>query len=122
MEHLESRKDFLKRCTYIVPSLLGIALIAGGCNSNKPEVKEDKSNISTDPCSDLSEIGEKDLEIRKKLNYVEVSTLKNKICDQCNLYIPPKSENACGGCMLFKGPVQPGGTCTYWTPKIDKPS
>ncbi|MEP6596540.1 MAG: hypothetical protein ABJA71_11375 [Ginsengibacter sp.] len=120
MEQLESRKNFLKRCTYIIPSLLGIGLIARGCN-NKSIEKKEKDNTSVDPCTDLSELNDNDLAARKNFNYVDVSTLKNKTCSQCNLYIPSKSRGSCGKCMLFKGPVQSIGSCTYWTQKTDKP-
>lgn len=78
---------------------------------------DDKKTSSTDPCTDLSDIGENDLKARKKFNYVDESPDKNKTCDQCKLYLPSE-DLSCGQCMLFKGPVKAGGSCTYWAPKI----
>ena len=119
MEQLESRKNFLKRFTYIIPSLLSMALISGGCNNTSNEKKE-KADASADPCTDLSTLNENDLATRKNFNYIDVSPLKDKTCSQCNLYISSEPNNSCGKCMLFKGPVQSTGSCTYWTQKTDK--
>ncbi|MCB0284916.1 MAG: hypothetical protein KDF60_20215 [Calditrichaeota bacterium] len=119
MNQKESRKNFLKRCVYTIPSFLGMGLMLIGCNTKNTK-EPGKNNHSAEPCSDLSEISEKDIETRKKFNYVESAAEKKKSCDQCNLYIPPESSDSCGGCMLIKGPVYPKGTCTYWAPKIEK--
>lgn len=116
MNQVESRKDFFKRCAYTLSSFFCIELVIKGCNTG--EVKPaDKNEIKQGQCDDLSGLSENDLLTRKKFNYVEVAALKSKSCHLCNLYIPAQSNSSCGGCMLFKGPVQSGGSCTYWAPK-----
>lgn len=119
MHQLESRKNFIKRCAFAIPSLVGIGVIVIGCNSDERDKKKDNNNASTD-CSDLSGVSENDIKTRRNFNYVEASPDKSKTCDQCNLYILPKINTTCGGCMLFKGPVHAVGTCTYWAQKVEK--
>ena len=71
-----------------------------------------------DPCSDLSGISDNDIAVREKLGYVKESPLPDNQCQNCNLFLPQKEGQACGGCMLFKGPVYASGYCTYWAPKV----
>ncbi len=111
MEELRSRKYFLLSCVSMLSSLLGLGLISGSCNTGG---SADGKNGVVDSCSDLSGIGQNDLEARQKLNYVDVSADKSKTCSQCNLYIPPNAASPCGRCMIFKGPVEAGGACAYW--------
>lgn len=123
MDQVESRKAFLKRCTYAIPSLVGIGLLAAGCNSGEPGKNTDSNannnNAAPKSCDDFSGVSDNDLKTRKNFNYVDVSPDKNKMCKKCNLHIPAKPGVECGGCMLFKGPVKDTGTCTYWAPKVE---
>jgi hypothetical protein len=48
---------------------------------------------------------------------VDDSPIAENQCNNCNLYLPPKGDKPCGGCILFQGPVQPEGYCTYWALK-----
>ena len=68
------------------------------------------------PCEDLTGVAPGELEKRKKFAYVNVSPIPDSRCGNCKLFLPPGSGKACGGCMLFKGPVQESGYCTYWAP------
>lgn len=113
MDGKESRKEFLKRCTYLFPSIFSIALFNKACNTkgDNTAAKIEKGIVS---CDDLSGVSKVELLKREQFNYVEVSAVKNKSCKNCNLFIPSKSNAVCGSCMLFKGPVRPGGHCTYW--------
>jgi hypothetical protein len=77
---------------------------------------KEKETNSNNPCSDLANLSESELKARNKFNYIAESKDKTKTCDHCNLYIP-SSDVSCGTCMLFKGSVKPGGSCTYWAPK-----
>lgn len=92
-------------------SIIFAAASYAGCHENKSDEKVGKP---VDPCKDLSEVPESDLNARKKLGYVNESPMSEKTCNKCNLWLPPSAKNACGGCLLFKGPVEPSGYCTYW--------
>ena len=62
-------------------------------------------------------ISESELEKRKKFGYMDESTVPDSHCGNCSLFIPPDSGKACGGCLLFKGPVRPTGYCTQYAAK-----
>jgi hypothetical protein len=67
-------------------------------------------------CSDLSGVSKEEQEKRKKLGYVEVTPIAENKCSVCKLYLPPAKAGECGGCSLFKGPVEADGYCTYFAP------
>jgi hypothetical protein len=52
------------------------------------------------------------------LGYVSQSPQPDSQCDNCKLWVPAKEGVECGGCLLFTGPVSPGGHCTYWAPQV----
>jgi len=112
-----SRRTFIRNCAASGMVALGIQAITscGKSNDNSEKSADAKSPAS---CDDLSGVSETDLANRKKLGYVEKSPLADNQCQNCNLYLPPKEGEKCGGCMLFKGPVFPEAYCTYWAPKI----
>ena len=72
-----------------------------------------------DPCEDLRGISEAELDKRKNFGYVSESPIADNQCSNCNLYLPPKEAQACGKCILFEGPVQAQGYCTYWALKVN---
>ena len=90
--------------------LAGIIISGVSCEEKNPE------NELLNPCSDLSQLSESDLEARRKFNYLEQTPDKNKACSECNLYLPSKETAQCGSCTLLKGPVMAIGICIYWTP------
>ena len=108
-----SRRKFMTHYFQSGAVLLGAGLIAEAC-TNKQSLQENKNAI--DPCDDFSTIRESEMEKRKKFAYVKNTTDALKRCNQCKLYLPPKPDETCGGCMLFKGPVDGNGSCTYWAP------
>jgi len=118
MSQLESRKVFFKRCTQLLTSVFAISIITESCNSNEKKPVNNTGN-GAGQCDDLSGLSENDVLTRKKFNYVDVAPVKSKTCKLCNLHIPPKPNETCGGCMLFKGPVRDEGTCTYWVAKVE---
>ncbi|HEX8039434.1 MAG TPA: high-potential iron-sulfur protein [Chryseosolibacter sp.] len=101
-----------------------LALLTGGwildsCGPGKSsEAKSTGSDAVVTACDDLSNVSKGDLETRQKLGYVKESPIPDNQCQNCNLYLPPKNGQTCGGCMLFKGPVFPSSYCTYWAPKV----
>lgn len=114
-----SRRNFLFKLANAVVAVISVSALAG-CE-NKKEATTDPQSQNEKPvlsCDDLTGVSENDLAIRKKLGYVEESPIAENKCHNCNLYLPPKEGHACGGCMLFKGPVFSDAYCTYWAPKV----
>ncbi|HLT72125.1 MAG TPA: high-potential iron-sulfur protein [Cyclobacteriaceae bacterium] len=115
MKSICDRREFFRR--YIIPgSFLGIAATLTRCDSSSRSSGSGAKEQAPEPCEDLSGVSENDRQIREKAAYVTVSPQHDKTCSNCHLYLPPSEGRACGGCMLFKGPVQPSGYCTYWVP------
>jgi hypothetical protein len=112
----------------------GLAVFAGGallasCNSETKEQakqvqdttsKAASGSTSTDEfiCGDYSKVSKEELAKRKKLGYEENSSDPERECKKCNLFIPKGEEKTCGGCILFKGPVNKEGSCTYWVEQV----
>lgn len=75
--------------------------------------------ISVESCNDYTGVSTEELDKRKKLGYVEKSEVPGSDCSNCGLYIPPAEGAACGGCLLFKGPVEAEGHCIQWVAKAE---
>lgn len=135
MSSILSRRHFVRN--WIFPGLVlgGVAALISGCASNEKkasgdiemkEPAEDKAAAPSgtdsisggDPCTDYSGVSEADMKIRAAMGYVTLSTVEEKQCSNCNLYLPAAGGSACGGCQLFKGPVTANGNCTYWAPQV----
>ena len=108
-----SRRKFVAWCLQSGTLLFGIGLTADAC-SKKESTQENKTAVDT--CGDFSGVSDAEMEKRKKFAYVNQSSDSLKQCNSCKLYLPPKQGEKCGGCMLFKGPVDANGSCTYWAP------
>jgi hypothetical protein len=67
-------------------------------------------------CNDLKGLSEDDRKAREALGYEASATDPERRCSGCALYVPPK-EGGCAGCMLFKGPVLPEGSCIQFQPR-----
>lgn len=120
MEEQYNRRKFIEKMLQKVLAG-GSALFLGssmflGCQSDDESPKE-QDPLDVESCDDLSKVGEAELKKREGLGYVEKSPMPDKRCENCNLYTPPKEGQACGGCILFEGPVFEEGYCTYWAPK-----
>lgn len=114
-----SRREFVHRMMAASAVLIPAVAVLSGCGDKKTQDKTEES-VATDvtDCRDLTGVSKADLAIREKLAYVNESPLPESECANCNLYLPPANGKKCGGCMLFKGPVEAKGYCTYWAPKI----
>lgn len=108
-----TRRKFIHTCL----GLVGGSFVLHACGSGENQQGQEEA-FTGDPCDDMREVTEEELAKRKQLGYVEKSPIPESRCDNCQLYIPPKSDGACGGCMLFKGPVHADAYCTYWAPQI----
>jgi hypothetical protein len=113
-----SRRKFIHKCLAAHAFLLGGGWIISGCSSNPSKEESTEEAYSGDPCGDLTGLSESEITKRDKLGYVEESPIPESVCGNCQLYIPPKTEEDCGGCMLFKGPVYADAYCTYWAPQV----
>jgi hypothetical protein len=67
-------------------------------------------------CSDTTGLASGDVQIRATLGYVDTSTQPGKSCAVCSQF-KPAAPNACGGCAIVKGPINPGGYCKSFQPK-----
>ena len=97
-----------------------ISLSSQGCQSGGTSTQEEGADdLDVTSCDDVSKISEAEIKKREGFGYVEESPMPDKQCHNCQLYLPPKEGQACGGCALFKGPVFEEGYCTYWAPLTD---
>ncbi|ACU02583.1 MULTISPECIES: high-potential iron-sulfur protein [Pedobacter] len=131
-----SRRAFLQKFLSA-----GLVVVAGGavlssCNGDSPKesgtvtgetpkagadtAKSASAGSGADDfkCGDYSNVSPEELAKRKKLGYVEKSPDPERECQKCNLFIPKGAEKTCGGCILFKGPVNKEGSCTYWAEQV----
>ena len=108
-----SRREFVATCINSGSVFLSVGLMAGACIKKESPQETPKSPES---CDDFSDVSEAELEKRNKFAYVKQAAEVGKQCKACKLYLPPRTGEKCGGCMLFKGPVDANGSCTYWAP------
>ena len=102
--HMNTRREFFSQV--ILAS--GAAGILAACKTSSPALLN---------CEDASALSDADKAMRTTLKYVDKSTDPAKICSGCNFFQKPSQENACGGCTLVKGPINPGGLCSSWVQK-----
>ena len=94
---------------------IGTLCLGVSCSSSQSS-EQSQPSLSDDPCADLRGLTEAEIAAREGLNYVAKSPHEEMLCTNCKSWLPPKGEKPCGGCVVFKGPVHPGGYCTYWGP------
>lgn len=118
-------KENINRRIFIAKTMVsGAAVIVGaqilsGCQSDDKSGKSsDEDPLDVASCDDLSKVSGAEVEKRDGFGYVEESPMPDKECRNCNLYLPPREGQTCGGCALFKGPVFEEGYCTYWAPIV----
>lgn len=138
-DHKYSRRKFLGKYISLGSIFFGGALLLGSsafksvAKGNNPRLNllddpeslkdsliksapEDTTKVTKNPCDDMTGVAPAELAKRKKLAYVNKSPIEDSHCGNCALYLPPGKGKACGGCVLFKGPVRPTGYCAYWAP------
>lgn len=113
-----SRRNILAKLVNAGLVMIGANSLAGCENKKETNTAQSKNEKPVSSCDDLTGVSESDLGVRKKLGYVEESPIAENKCHNCNLYLPPKPAQQCGGCVLFKGPVFTDAYCTYWAPKV----
>lgn len=125
------RRVFLKRMVSACVLLGGSGLALIGCGGGGKEQPADASSTAGADtpdgdatsrfggnCDDFSKLTDADWEVRERLGYETVSPSAETECNTCNLWLPPRPNETCGGCTLFTGPIEPKGTCTYWAPRL----
>lgn len=116
MTQLANRRLFLRQ--FLTWSATGSTAWLLACASNKKPAAAKAITPTADPCSDLTGVDPTDVQKRKSLGYTNKSPLPDSQCDNCKLWVPAKEGKECGGCLLFTGPVNPEGHCTYWAPQV----
>jgi hypothetical protein len=110
-----TRKSFLKNVSVLGVTAFGastlITACGGGSDSEAPA--PEATTTPADPCGDVSGLSESDLNMRRTLQYVPETPNPAQRCDNCQLWIEPEN-GVCGGCTLFRGPVNPAGWCASW--------
>ncbi|MGK6351737.1 hypothetical protein [Parapedobacter sp. DT-150] len=122
-QRMNERRMFLRELFAWGLSISAGGLLAGACSQS---ATDKGSNKEGDPmarfggnCGDYSKLTDADFKARKQLGYQEQSPTEDTQCQKCNLWLPPKKDQTCGGCTLFSGPIEPEGTCTYWAPRTE---
>lgn len=124
MEFKKNRRIFIHSFLKLGAGVVMIPLIAQSCkseggDSTASSTQEDNANaLDVTSCDDLSKTSESEIKKREGFGYVEESPIPDKQCHNCQLYIPPKDGQVCGGCALFKGPVFEEAYCAYWAPIV----
>ncbi len=113
-----SRRKFIRKCLGTGSTfLVGGALILSSCESKKSPQGNKKETSTNSSCDDLSGVSKSEIEKRQKFAYVDKSPVPGNFCGNCSLYVPQTDNAACGGCMLFKGPVCSAGHCIQFVAK-----
>jgi High potential iron-sulfur protein. len=117
-QQLKERRKFLRHLMWGI-SLPAFAMLSHACSRSSKEGQKERDTMARfgGNCGDYSKLTEADFKARKQLGYQEKSPTDDTQCQECNLWLPPKENQTCGGCTLFSGPIEPEGTCTYWAPR-----
>lgn len=133
-EHDVSRRNFIQRISILGAAGIGGSTLLSACGggsegqeggSEQGQTSEGGGQATADlNCDDLSALSDAQMQQRSQmaesLNYVAETPNPEQNCANCALYQQPEAEettdNACGGCQLFPGPVYPNGYCTSWAP------
>lgn len=113
-----SRRAFIHKYVRAGVFFLSGGMALSSCHREKKGQGSKAIASSDDACNDLSDVSAEEIQKRESLGYVKESPIVDNQCSNCNLYLPSGADKNCGGCMLFKGPVNAEGYCTYWAPKV----
>ena len=100
-----TRREMLGRSLFLgAVATVGTNLFLSGCGAPALD------------CSSTAGLSPEDTATRTNNNYVDRSMDAAKKCSTCNFY-QARGENACGGCTVVKGSINPGGNCNLWVAK-----
>jgi hypothetical protein len=68
-------------------------------------------------CTDTNTLSAADLDLRvRTLRYRDRSEDPARTCSGCQQF-KPHGEDACGACVVVRGPINPRGQCAKWAAK-----
>lgn len=70
-----------------------------------------KEKHATISCNDTTGLTAGEVQLRTVLAYADISPEAGKACARCIQFLPGPTPDACGGCKILKGPVNPKGSC-----------
>ena len=100
-----SRRHFLSRVT-AAGAVLGAGGLLAACGGGAP--------TTAAACDGYADLTPGEIQARQNFNYVDQTPIAAQNCANCASYKAPAGEGACGGCLLFAGPVVANGYCTGW--------
>lgn len=104
MKNVATRREALRHLAVLSASLAVPGFLAG-C-SKKPT------------CTDVSGLSPDELKVRvETATYTDVAPDQSKRCDLCAQWVPGPGADACGGCKVVKGPINPKGWCKLFVAK-----
>jgi hypothetical protein len=99
-----TRRQLLRRAVAAYAGIAAAGVVAVACKGGPTALR----------CDDTTGVAPVDNATRKALEYVEVTPDPQKTCASCAQYVVPSIDGTCGGCKMFKGPVNPKGYCKSW--------
>lgn len=121
-----SRRDFLLKASGLGAVAIGGSSVLAACGGKEgaseapaaaPATPQEAPQTASVTCDDLTGLTDQEKQMRTALQYVDETTIADKRCDNCQLYIEPEGDSPCGGCKILKGPIAPAGYCTSWAAK-----
>ncbi|MFT4614592.1 MAG: hypothetical protein ACI9NT_001739 [Bacteroidia bacterium] len=98
-----SRRTLLRRSAVLPALSLGLLT---ACSN-------DTSNQTQNACFDPQYLGAGEAQMRKTLEYINLSENTATQCFHCAFYRTAEAA-ACGDCEILDGPVAAAGYCTSW--------
>jgi len=106
-----TKREFLKRAGFFGLAVVGAGALMNSCGGGE------KAADGGSKCNDLSGLTEDEKKLRANYEYITVTKDAAKNCQNCQFYTAPANAGDCGGCQLFKGPVEANGWCKTWVQK-----
>jgi hypothetical protein len=104
-QRLITRREMLRKTLTLSLGATAGAAVAAACKGGPKQLV----------CTDTVGLAPIDISTRTALEYVDVSTDPKKVCSGCAQWVAPANAETCGGCKMFKGPINPRGFCKGWT-------
>lgn len=117
-----SRRQFVQTAATGVVSVTALGLLITGCEKQGADSAAPEGTAPAETaekaldCTDTTGLTETEIATRKSLAYVDQSPIPEKLCSNCQLFVPAKGDG-CGSCTVVKGPIHPAGYCNSWVQK-----
>ncbi|MFC2085603.1 high-potential iron-sulfur protein [Bacteroidota bacterium] len=117
-----TRRSFLAQASALGLVAFGSSAVLTACGGGESQPADQVPAPAPEPmasgCNDLSGLSDAEVQMRSTLAYVDESSIPDKNCNGCQLFVPAEGGAACGGCQIIKGPIAAGGYCTSWAAKV----